>query len=65
MNNSTNAETIQTFRLPISMVGIGANVGVLANILEAWGTSEIMFKRLYLIYLSPLFLLWIYTADIE
>jgi hypothetical protein len=47
------------------MVGIGANVGVLANILEAWGTSEIMFKRLYLIYLSPLFLLWIYTADIE
>jgi hypothetical protein len=35
LNNSTNGETTQTFRLPIPMVGIGANLGILANILEA------------------------------
>ncbi|MGA2333362.1 MAG: hypothetical protein ABSG75_16555 [Syntrophales bacterium] len=33
--NAANGETTQTFRLPIPMVGIGANLGILANILEA------------------------------
>ena len=35
LNNATNGETTQTFRLPIPMVGVGANLGILANILEA------------------------------
>jgi hypothetical protein len=33
--NAANGETTQTFRLPIPMVGVGANLGILANILEA------------------------------
>jgi hypothetical protein len=35
LNNAANGETTQTFRLPIPMVGVGANLGILANILEA------------------------------
>lgn len=35
LNNAANGETKQTFRFPIPMVGVGANVGILANILEA------------------------------
>jgi hypothetical protein len=35
LNNTANGETTQTFRLPIPMVGVGANLGILANILEA------------------------------
>jgi hypothetical protein len=35
LNSSANGETSQTFRLPIPMVGIGANLGILANIIEA------------------------------
>jgi hypothetical protein len=35
LNNSANGETSQTFRLPIPMIGIGANLGILANIIEA------------------------------
>ncbi len=33
--NSVNGETSQTFRLPIPMVGVGAHLGILANLLEA------------------------------
>lgn len=33
--NAANGETTQTFRLPIPMVGVGANLGILANVLEA------------------------------
>jgi hypothetical protein len=35
LNNSTNGETSQKFNLPIPMVGVGANLGILANLLEA------------------------------
>jgi hypothetical protein len=35
LNNAANGETTQTFRFPIPMVGVGANLGILANILEA------------------------------
>jgi hypothetical protein len=33
--NTTNGETSQTFNLPIPMIGIGAHVGILADLLEA------------------------------
>lgn len=35
LNSTANGETKQTFRLPIPMVGVGANIGILANLLEA------------------------------
>ena len=35
LSNAANGDTTQTFRLPIPMVGLGANLGILANILEA------------------------------
>lgn len=35
LNDASNGETKQTFRLPIPMVGVGANIGILANLLEA------------------------------
>ena len=35
LSNTANGETTQTFRFPIPMVGVGANLGILANILEA------------------------------
>jgi len=33
--NTANGETTQTYRLLMPMVGVGANLGILANILEA------------------------------
>jgi hypothetical protein len=35
LSNAAQGETSQTFRLPVPMVGVGANVGILANLLEA------------------------------
>lgn len=35
LNNAAQGETSQTFRLPIPMVGVGAHLGIIANILEA------------------------------
>jgi len=35
LNNAILGETSQTFRLPIPMVGVGAHLGILANLLEA------------------------------
>jgi hypothetical protein len=35
LSSVSQGETTQTFRLPIPMVGVGANVGILANLLEA------------------------------
>jgi len=35
LRNAALGETSQTFRLPIPMVGVGANMGILANLLEA------------------------------
>ncbi|HUH65785.1 MAG TPA: hypothetical protein VLZ07_05075 [Syntrophales bacterium] len=35
LNNAANGDTTQTFRLYMPMVGLGANLGILANILDA------------------------------
>jgi hypothetical protein len=35
LNNATWLETAQSFRFPVPMVGVGAHLGILANILEA------------------------------